>query len=113
MTAPPVFLCDRSELDGDLVILDGAEGRHAAVTRRLVPGEAVQLTDGRGAVAECVAESVSAAAATVRLAVRSRRQVPRPEPRVVIVQAIPKGDRGELAVELMTEAGADAIVPWT
>ena len=37
---------------------------------------------------------------------------PPPRPRIAILQAIPKGDRGELAVELMTEAGADVIVPW-
>ena len=28
------------------------------------------------------------------------------------MQALPKGDRGELAVELATEAGVDEIVPW-
>ncbi len=33
-------------------------------------------------------------------------------PRIVVVQALPKGERGELAVELLTEIGADAIVPW-
>jgi 16S rRNA (uracil1498-N3)-methyltransferase len=33
-------------------------------------------------------------------------------PRVVVVQAIPKGDRGELAVEMLTEVGVDVIVPW-
>jgi 16S rRNA (uracil1498-N3)-methyltransferase len=31
---------------------------------------------------------------------------------VTVVQALPKGDRGELAVELMTEVGVDRIVPW-
>ena len=35
-----------------------------------------------------------------------------PAVRVTLVQAIPKGDRGELAVELATEAGVDAVVPW-
>ena len=33
-------------------------------------------------------------------------------PRITVVQALPKGDRGELAVETMTETGVDAIVPW-
>ncbi len=42
----------------------------------------------------------------------ARRTVPPPQPRLVVLQAIPKGDRGELAVELLTEAGADVIVPW-
>jgi 16S rRNA (uracil1498-N3)-methyltransferase len=31
---------------------------------------------------------------------------------VTVVQALPKGERGELAVELMSEVGVDAIVPW-
>ena len=31
--------------------------------------------------------------------------VPEPEPRVTVVQALPKGDRGELAVEVLTEVG--------
>ena len=30
----------------------------------------------------------------------------------MVVQALPKGERGELAVELLTELGADEIVPW-
>lgn len=48
----------------------------------------------------------------LRLAVKARRLEPRPEPTVTVVQAIPKGDRGELAVEEMTEVGVDRIVPW-
>ena len=35
-----------------------------------------------------------------------------PSPSVTVVQAIPKGDRGELAVEVLTEIGVDRIVPW-
>lgn len=30
-----------------------------------------------------------------------------------MVQALPKGDRGELAVETMTEVGVDAVIPWS
>ncbi|CAM5248360.1 Chaperone protein DnaJ [Streptomyces narbonensis] len=41
-----------------------------------------------------------------------RHEDPEEEPRVTVVQALPKGDRGELAVETMTETGVDAIVPW-
>jgi 16S rRNA (uracil1498-N3)-methyltransferase len=37
---------------------------------------------------------------------------PEPAPRVVLAQALVKGDRGELAVELATEAGVDGVVPW-
>ena len=31
---------------------------------------------------------------------------------LTVVQALPKGDRGELAVDVMTEVGVDTIVPW-
>lgn len=48
----------------------------------------------------------------LELTVVGRRVEPPPRPRLVVLQAIPKGDRGELAVELLTEAGADLIVPW-
>jgi len=43
----------------------------------------------------------------------SRHAEPAPDPRVVVVQAIPKGDRGELAVEIMTEVGVDVVVAWS
>jgi 16S rRNA (uracil1498-N3)-methyltransferase len=61
-------------------------------------------------VAECVV--TSARPGELELAVLDRRTEPRPEPRLAVLQAIPKGDRGELAVELLTEVGADVIVPW-
>jgi 16S rRNA (uracil1498-N3)-methyltransferase len=61
-------------------------------------------------VAQC--EVVETGRQRLLAAVRSVRTVPRPEPEVVVVQALPKGDRGELAVELLTEIGAARIVPW-
>jgi 16S rRNA (uracil1498-N3)-methyltransferase len=91
-------------------VLDGPEGRHATAARRLGPGEQVYLTDGAGSVAQCTVTAVRAGA--LELAVLSRHSEPAPDPSVTVVQAIPKGDRGELAVELLTEVGADAVVPW-
>src|SRR5207248_9317986 len=106
----PVFLADRAALGSDVVLLSGAEGRHAATVRRLRPGERADVTDGAGLVAECVV--AGPAEGGLELIVQARRQVPRPEPAITVVQAIPKGDRGELAVEEMTEVGVDRIVPW-
>ena len=68
------------------------------------------MTDGAGNLAECVV--TQAGDGVLHLAVRSRRVQPPADPAVVVVQALPKGDRGPLAVELMTEAGVDVIVPW-
>jgi 16S rRNA (uracil1498-N3)-methyltransferase len=106
--SPPVFLCER--LSSDHILLDGPEGRHAAAVRRLRPGERADLTDGAGLVVECVV--TSAGRDSLELQATARRHEPAPEPRIIVVQALPKGDRGELAVETMTEVGVDVIVPW-
>jgi 16S rRNA (uracil1498-N3)-methyltransferase len=92
-------------------VLDGAEGRHATTVRRLGPGEHVDLTDGAGTMASCVI--TAARPGVLDLTVLERVYQPAPVPRITVVQAIPKGDRGELAVETMTEVGVDVVVPWT
>ena len=106
-----MFVATSEQLvSGAPVVVDGAEGRHAATVRRLRPGEEVVLTDGAGAAAAGVVTEVGRDQLVV--AVRQRWVVPPPEPRLVVVQALPKGDRGELAVEVMTEVGVDEVVPW-
>ena len=107
---PPVFVAATAELAGPRLTLRGQEGKHASTVRRLQPGERADITDGAGTVAECV---VSAARpGELELSVIGRRTASRPQPQLTVLQAIPKGDRGELAVELLTEVGADVIVPW-
>jgi len=108
---PPLFR--RSPLPtGDTLVLEGDEGRHAATVRRLQPGEVVEVTDGAGQVATCHVVALGASGQRVELAVDARRDEPVPQPWVVVVQALVKGDRSELAVELCTEVGVDEIVPW-
>ncbi|WP_433547753.1 16S rRNA (uracil(1498)-N(3))-methyltransferase [Streptomyces sp. CA-294286] len=109
MTAP-VFVVESVPQGGEYV-LDGPEGRHAVSVRRLTAGEDVVLTDGAGSGAEGV---VVAAEGKDRLVVKVTGTVveDEPRPRITVVQALPKGDRGELAVETMTETGVDAVVPW-
>jgi len=105
----PLFFVDTLP-PGDRFRLDGAEGHHAADVQRLRPGERLLLGDGRGGIA--CAEVAAAGRGFLDLAVSERRFAPAPSPRLVVAQAIAKGDRGELAVQAMTEAGVDEIVPW-
>ncbi|MEU8599518.1 16S rRNA (uracil(1498)-N(3))-methyltransferase [Streptomyces parvulus] len=114
MTAP-VFVVDSlgpADLTAGEYVLDGPEGRHAVSVKRLRAGEDVVLTDGRGHWAEGVVKAAEGKDRLVVMDLETVQEEPPEQPRITVVQALPKGDRGELAVETMTEVGVDAIVPW-
>lgn len=95
---------------GDVVSLTGPEAKHAAVVRRLRVGEAVTVGDGAGVWLSGEAEEVSPSRVDVRISGRSVEAAP--APRIVLVQALAKGDRDELAVQAACELGVDEVVPW-
>ena len=95
---------------GSTVTVEGDEAHHAVAVRRLRVDEAVVLTDGAGTSATGSVASIGKRVFTVDIEAVSVDE--RAEPSLVVVQAIPKGDRGELAVEVLTEIGVDEIVPW-
>jgi 16S rRNA (uracil1498-N3)-methyltransferase len=95
---------------GDAVVLTGSEAHHAASVRRVRVGEEVTVGDGRGAWLTGRCESVAPREVVVRI--EQRTDAPTPRPRVVLVQALAKGDRDELAIQAATELGVDEIVPW-
>lgn len=98
---------------GDQVTVEGDEAHHAVAVRRLRVGEDVVLTDGRGrSVVGVVGVVGSTGKRVFSVMVREASSAERPEPRLTVVQALPKGDRGELAVEVLTEIGVDEVVPW-
>ncbi|MEU7582571.1 16S rRNA (uracil(1498)-N(3))-methyltransferase [Streptomyces sp. NPDC041068] len=112
MTAP-VFVVEHFDAgDGGRYVLEGPEGRHAVSVKRLRAGEDVVLTDGAGRWADCVVLDTEGKDRLV-VTMGAVAEEPEESPRITVVQALPKGDRGELAVETMTETGVDAVVPWT
>lgn len=111
--ARAVYRVARAVIDagpGDAQIT-GPEARHAVTVARVAAGAQVDLVDGAGGRARAV---VLAAVKPDRLEVEIlevERELP-PAPRIVVVQAVIKGDRAERAVETMTQVGVDLIVPW-
>ena len=95
---------------GATVTVEGDEAHHAVAVRRLRVGEQVVLTDGGGTAA--TGEVAGTGKRSLEVLVSDVRREPAPEPSVTVVQALPKGDRGELAVEVLTEIGAGRVVPW-
>lgn len=95
---------------GAHVSVDGEEGHHAVAVRRLTVGEQVMLCDGQGRRGTGAIVETGKRRMVVRL--DDLVDEPRPTPRFTVIQALPKGDRGELAVEMLTEVGVDTVVPW-
>ncbi len=110
MSLPVFWLESLPDVDDDRVLLDGAEGHHAAVVRRIRSGERVRVTDGRGTYVE--GPVVTAGRQGLGVAVESRVSVPAPALRLSVVQAVPKGERAEIAVQALVEVGVDRVVPW-
>ncbi len=95
---------------GAELTLTGAEAHHAAAVRRVRPGEAVTVGDGRGVWLEGAVTAASPKEVVVR--VERRTEEAPATPPLWLVQALAKGDRDELAVQAATELGVDRIVPW-
>lgn len=110
----PVFFTGAGSLDelvpGGRFVLHGPEARHAVTVKRLAPGEAVDIADGAGKRLTGTVVSASPAELTVECSALVVED--QPDIRLVLVQALAKGDRDELAVETATELGIDAVVPW-
>ena len=91
-------------------VLEGPEARHADTVKRLVPGEPVDIVDGAGT--RMSGKVVAASSSGLEVECASVDFEDRPDVRLVLVQALAKGDRDELAIETATELGIDAVIPW-
>lgn len=96
---------------GDVVRLDGQEARHAVQVARVRLGERIAIGDGRGTVVSGPVLESGQGELTIEVD-EARREQPA-DPALVLVQALAKGDRDELAVQAATELGVDRIVPWS
>jgi 16S rRNA (uracil1498-N3)-methyltransferase len=95
---------------GSTVSLRGADARHAVTVARVRPGESLRLGDGAGLIVHGTV--TDADPSELRLRVASVERLPRPQPRILLAQALAKGDRDERAVQAATELGVDGVIPW-
>ena len=100
------FYC--AEIGGEAIELDDAQAAHARKALRLREGDAVELFDGAGGVAE---GRISALGPRLVVAVTGRRTVPRPTPTLDLAAAIPKGDRAATLIEAAAQLGVDRLIP--
>ena len=95
---------------GQHFVIDGDKGHHASRVLRLEQGEELLLSDGRGSWSRVTVSAVDKKSVSVTvLETGSQRAL---STTITVIQALTKGDRAKEAVELLTEAGVDVIIPW-
>jgi 16S rRNA (uracil1498-N3)-methyltransferase len=95
---------------GSKIRIAGAEAKHAMSVRRLQVGEAIAVSDGQGNKAR--GKVIQLSKDFLELEVESLVKIERPTPKLVLVQALAKGDRDEMAVQACTELGIQTVIPW-
>ena len=104
------FVPDLPTQVGASYSFNSEDANHAIKVLRIEVGEIFRVSDGNGGWANVQVNEV-----TKRSLETTVLEVGRQEPleiKFTVVQALPKSDRAKEAVELLTEAGADVIVPW-
>jgi 16S rRNA (uracil1498-N3)-methyltransferase len=104
------FVDDLPTTVGGLYEFANDDANHAIRVLRMQTGAEFMLSDGQGSWSQVVATEVKKKSMQVRV-MDSGFQQPLATT-ITVVQALPKGDRAKEAVELLTEAGVDRIVPW-
>lgn len=95
---------------GDVVTVTGEEAFHAVTVKRIITGESVLLADGEGAGVR--AEVLETSKREFRVRVQELLTEDAPPLSWGVVQALAKGDRSDIAVQMVTELGARGILAW-
>lgn len=95
---------------GASLTLSGPEGRHAATVKRIRVGERVYLADGQGSAVHATTTRVGKD--EIEVSVDELLRETQRAQRVIAVQALAKGDRSDIAIEMLTELGVDEIWAW-
>lgn len=114
MTLPVFIAPDADTLRacacGESYVLDGDEGFHAATVRRIDVGAMLDVVDGTGLRARCTVIDRAKKALTLRIDHLEHEDEPGVE--LLLIQALSTGGRDEMAIEMATEVGVDAVMPW-
>lgn len=104
------FVPDLPTEIGALYSFNSEDANHAIKVLRIEVSEIFRIGDGKGGWASVKVLEVTKRSLEVKVI-----EVGQEEPLAIkftVVQGLPKSDRAKEAIELLTAAGADVIVPW-
>lgn len=97
-------------IQGDTVVLTGADAAHMSRSLRLKPGDEVTLCDTQGFDYRCVLRRLSPEEAALTIIDRQRCEN-EPSVSVILYQGLPKGEKMDWIVQKAVELGVQKIVP--
>jgi 16S rRNA (uracil1498-N3)-methyltransferase len=106
----PWFYAAALDESAAAVLLTEEEARHVMAARRLVVGDTVCVTNGRGLVACGVITSASNRPPEVAVSIAEIQKLPPGIP-VHLASALPKGDRQKTMLDMATQAGMQIFTP--
>ena len=91
-------------------IISGDDAKHISRVLRMKVGELLTACDTKGYDYDCLIESLSDREVSLRV-LEVRPSQSEPDVRVILYQAMPKGDKLELIIQKAVELGVDSITP--
>lgn len=94
----------------DYYTIDGENAKHIEKSLRMKIGEEITLVDDNGIQHNCIIDNISQGFVTVKVN-KSFKCMNEPNTKVVLYQALPKGDKMDFIVQKAVELGVTEIVP--
>lgn len=107
----PRFFVTSSQIEAGTVCITGEDAHHMARSLRMAVGETVTVVDGAGTEYTCrltafLPDRVEA------VVLESHPTAAEPPCRIVLYQALPKGDKLDTVIQKAVECGVAAVVPF-
>lgn len=107
----PKFFLPNELFGSESVTFDGQTARHVAYSLRMAVGDPITLCDMLGNKYDCVIDSFTKETVTVRI-LSSEKASGEPPCKIILFQALAKGEKMDLIVQKATELGVCEIVPF-
>ena len=104
------FVANLPTIVGENYVFANEDAQHAIRVLRTKVGDEFMLSDGIGSWSQVTTTTINKKSIQVEVTATGFQEALATT--ITVVQALPKGDRAKEAIELLTEAGVDRIVPW-
>lgn len=108
----PRFFIDFPATVDDVIVIEGEDARHIALSLRMAKGDAITVGGVDGMEYDCTLESIRPESVTARVISEKMNSSELPA-KVKLYVALPKGDKLDLIIQKATELGAAEIIPFS